>query len=81
MFRAAKYGNRKAAKVFVLRNPKLPDIPNEKGYLPIHVAATSGHMETVQYLLRVTRSPLDDDRGVQLLCNLINSGLYGKCNI
>lgn len=78
IFRAAKYGHKKAVEAFVRRNPSLPNITNEKGYLPIHKAAKSGHKETVQFLLSVTQTGLDDKNGIDLLRYLINSGIYGK---
>ncbi|XP_031262159.1 uncharacterized protein LOC116120346 [Pistacia vera] len=77
IFEAARYGNTKAAKAFVHKNKELPNIRNSNGLLPIHEATVRGHKETIQYLLSVTRVPLDDTNGVTLLKNLINSSIYG----
>ncbi|XP_031251731.1 ankyrin repeat-containing protein C6C3.08-like [Pistacia vera] len=78
LFCAASFGNKKAAEAFVDRNKDLPNFPNIYGLLPIHRAAACGHKEMIQYLLKVTTAPLNDDKGVTLLKSLISSGLYGS---
>ncbi|XP_031276072.1 uncharacterized protein LOC116134519 [Pistacia vera] len=77
LFHSAIYGNRNAAKAYVLRNTEFPNIRNEEGYLPIHEAARYGHKGIIQYLLSKTKVRLDDDKGVQLIKDLISSGHYG----
>ncbi|XP_031269052.1 protein ACCELERATED CELL DEATH 6-like [Pistacia vera] len=77
IFHAAKCGNTKAAIAFVHKNKELPNLKDSEGLLPIHQAASRGHKETTQYLLSMTRVPLDDTNGVTLLKDLINSGIYG----
>ncbi|XP_031276067.1 uncharacterized protein LOC116134514 [Pistacia vera] len=76
---AAIYGNENAARVYVLRYPEFPNVRNEKDYLPIHDAVDYGQERVIQYLLSKTKVPLDDDKGVKLIKDLISSGHYGKC--
>ncbi|XP_044495887.1 uncharacterized protein LOC123218488 isoform X1 [Mangifera indica] len=78
LFCAASFRNTQAAKAFVGSNKNLPNVPNFKGYLPIHRAAACGHKEMIQYLLEVTTAPLNDEKGVPLFKSLISSGLYGS---
>ncbi|XP_031287176.1 uncharacterized protein LOC116145881 [Pistacia vera] len=77
IFHAAIYGNKKAAKAYVLRHPEFPNIRNRKGYLPIHEAAEYGHKGIIQYLLSKTEVLLDDGKGVKLIKDIISSGHYG----
>ncbi|XP_031287196.1 uncharacterized protein LOC116145900 isoform X2 [Pistacia vera] len=71
------YGNRKAVKAYVFRHTEFPNIRNEYGYLPIHTAAECGYKGIIQYLLSKTTARLDDNKGVELIRDLINSDLYG----
>lgn len=80
---AAKYGNTKAAKLLVARDPGLPNIWSDTNLLPLHLAALFGHKEMVLYLLTVTRdnespNPFTDRAGITLLISIVHSGFYGN---
>ncbi|KAA8547143.1 hypothetical protein F0562_003591 [Nyssa sinensis] len=51
---AAVRGNTKAARLFVKKNPSLPNIRNSGGSLPLHLAALRGKREMTYYLWKVT---------------------------
>ncbi|PIN24767.1 hypothetical protein CDL12_02491 [Handroanthus impetiginosus] len=78
---AARFGNTKAAKLLVARDPGLPDICSDTNMFPLHLAALIGHKEMVLYLLTVTRdneepNPFTDQPGITLLMNIVHSGFY-----
>ncbi|KAL0374584.1 UNVERIFIED_CONTAM: hypothetical protein Sradi_3374100 [Sesamum radiatum] len=78
---AAKYGNTKAAKLLVARDPGLPHIWNDTNLLPLHLAALFGHKEMVLFLLTVTRdnevpNPFADQPGITLLISIVHSAFY-----
>ncbi|XP_026460851.1 uncharacterized protein LOC113362058 isoform X2 [Papaver somniferum] len=80
---AAMYGYAKTAEVMVRENPKLTQIEDGDGSVPLDTALTSvtvGQRKTVEYLYSVTRhdhpSPFSGQRGASLLCNTIEVGFY-----
>ncbi|KAL2553767.1 Ankyrin repeat family protein [Forsythia ovata] len=78
---AAKYGNIKAAKLLVARDPGLPHIWSDTNLLPLHLAALFGHKEMVSFLLTVTKdniepNPFADKPGITLLISIVYSGFY-----
>ncbi|KAK9280797.1 hypothetical protein L1049_003686 [Liquidambar formosana] len=79
--RAARVGNTKAAELLVKENPNLLKEQNDFGNTPLHLAAKYGHMETLRYLLNVTRreepSLFVGKSGVRLLNFLIVADFYG----
>ncbi|XP_026437341.1 protein ACCELERATED CELL DEATH 6-like isoform X3 [Papaver somniferum] len=80
---AAMYGYTEAAKVLVNKNPRLTQIRDTKGRVPLQVAVqavTVGQTETVNYLYSVTRhvkpSPFLGHDGARLLCGAIDANFY-----
>ncbi|KAI3888486.1 hypothetical protein MKX03_015116 [Papaver bracteatum] len=80
---AAMYGYAEAAEMMVRENPKLTQIEDGDGSVPLDTALTSvtvGQRKTVEYLYSVTRhehpSPFSGRRGASLLCNTIEVGFY-----
>ena len=79
----AVLGNIQAAKLFVRKNPDLPNIWNNDGSLPLHLAAMRGEREMTLFLLSVTREdeeskPYEDEAGATLMRFAVNAGFYGK---
>ncbi|XP_026407129.1 uncharacterized protein LOC113302440 isoform X2 [Papaver somniferum] len=81
---AAQYGNLKAAKLMVRKNPGLLRILSKKGYTPLEIAVsfvTTGQKEVVKYLYFVTQDVYPTlfsgyDDGAGLLCDLIEANFY-----
>ncbi|KAI3878825.1 hypothetical protein MKX03_014554, partial [Papaver bracteatum] len=80
---AALFGYAKAAKMMVTKNPKLTQIVDRSGKVPLHYALTSvtaGQRETVEYLYSVTRhedpSPFSGYQGDTILRWTIDAGFY-----
>ncbi|KAI3900439.1 hypothetical protein MKW92_021948 [Papaver armeniacum] len=80
---AAMYGYAEAAEVMVRENPKLTQMEDGDGSVPLDTALTSvtvGQRKTVEYLYSVTThehpSPFSGRRGASLLCNTIEVGFY-----
>ncbi|KAI3980311.1 hypothetical protein MKX01_001382, partial [Papaver californicum] len=80
---AAMYGYTEAAKVLVDKNPRLTQIRDTKGRVPLQLAVqavTIGQTETVKYLCSVTRhvkpSPFLGHDGARLLCSTIDANFY-----
>ncbi|XP_057461316.1 uncharacterized protein LOC130774305 isoform X1 [Actinidia eriantha] len=77
----AVLGNIQAAKLFVRKNPDLPNIWNNDGSLPLHLAAIRGEREMTLFLLSVTREdeeskPYEDEAGATLMRFAVNVGFY-----
>ncbi|KAI3879834.1 hypothetical protein MKX03_000453 [Papaver bracteatum] len=82
---AALFGYAKAAKMMVTKNPKLTQIVDRSGKVPLHYALTSvtaGQRETVEYLYSVTRhedpSLFSGYQGDTILRWTIDAGFYGN---
>ncbi|KAI3872952.1 hypothetical protein MKW92_025606 [Papaver armeniacum] len=80
---AAICGHAKAAKMIVNKNPRLTQIVNRNGMVPLERALTSvtaGQRETVEYLYSVTKhehpGPFSGDQGDSLLRHMIDAGFY-----
>ncbi|KAI3912903.1 hypothetical protein MKW92_016086 [Papaver armeniacum] len=80
---AAICGHAKAAKMIVNKNPRLTQIVNRSGMVPLERALTSvtaGQRETVEYLYSVTKhehpGPFSGDQGDSLLRHMIVAGFY-----
>ncbi|GFZ05618.1 ankyrin repeat family protein [Actinidia rufa] len=77
----AVLGNIQADKLFVRKNPDLPNIWNNDGSLPLHLAAIRGEREMTLFLLSVTREdeeskPYEDEAGATLMRFAVNVGFY-----
>ncbi|KAI3836079.1 hypothetical protein MKW98_016383 [Papaver atlanticum] len=80
---AALYGNKKAAAEIISKNPKLTQIRDEYGRIPLEIAidhVSDGQKDIVKYLYSKTRdeepSPFFGPDGAELLCSAIESGFY-----
>ncbi|KAA8544477.1 hypothetical protein F0562_022483 [Nyssa sinensis] len=79
---AACVGNTQAAEILVDKNSDLPHIQNNFGFLPIHYAAANANKDMLRYLqtvaeknVRVRPNPFEEECGIQLLIDVIVSGL------
>ncbi|KAI3921432.1 hypothetical protein MKW98_013366 [Papaver atlanticum] len=81
---AARDGFTEAVKMLVIKNPRLTQIRNHQGKVPLQLAIEStadvGQWETVKYLFSVTRhvkpSPFLGPNGARMLCGAIAANLY-----
>ncbi|GMQ06584.1 hypothetical protein CsSME_00051118 [Camellia sinensis var. sinensis] len=77
----AVLGNIIEAKLIVEKNPDLPNIWNNDGSLPLHLAAMHGQRKMTLFLLSVTRDdeeskPHESEAGATLMRFAINVGFY-----
>ncbi|XP_028059241.1 uncharacterized protein LOC114262979 [Camellia sinensis] len=77
----AVLGNIIEAKLIVEKNPDLPNIWNNDGFLPLHLAAMHGQRKMTLFLLSVTRDdeeskPYEGEAGATLMRFAINVGFY-----
>ncbi|KAL2533247.1 Ankyrin repeat family protein [Abeliophyllum distichum] len=79
---AAQHDNVEAAQLLVNKNHELLNICNERGILPIHLAALTAHRETTSYLFSVGlkdeihSSLLKNIAGGELMLYLVNARFY-----
>ncbi|KAF7152073.1 hypothetical protein RHSIM_Rhsim01G0121800 [Rhododendron simsii] len=75
---AADHGNIDGAKMLVRKNPDLPNVKDNKGFIPLNLAAARGSREMVLFLMEKTKQEvkLMDGVGEELLRDLIISELY-----
>ncbi|RVW13385.1 hypothetical protein CK203_107962 [Vitis vinifera] len=81
LFKAARAGNIKAAKLLVNKNPSLPNICSHSNLAPLHSAVRYGHKELTLYLLSVTRDdvdpyPFSNSPGIELLRRALMVGFH-----
>ncbi|KAL7189523.1 hypothetical protein ACSBR1_039217 [Camellia fascicularis] len=77
----AVLGNIIEAELIVEKNPDLPNIWNNDGFLPLHLAARHGQRKMTLFLLSVTRDdeeskPYEGEAGATLMRFAINVGFY-----
>ncbi|XP_059591425.1 uncharacterized protein LOC100248044 isoform X3 [Vitis vinifera] len=81
LFKAARAGNIKAAKLLVNKNPSLPNICSHSNLAPLHSAVRYGHKELTLYLFSVTRDdvdpyPFSNSPGIELLRRALMVGFH-----
>ncbi|GMQ06575.1 hypothetical protein CsSME_00051109 [Camellia sinensis var. sinensis] len=79
----AVLGNIIEAKLVVEKNPDFPNIWNNDGSLPLHLAAMHGQRKMTLFLLSVTRDdeeskPYEGEAGATLMRFAINVGFYSE---
>ncbi|KAL9411955.1 hypothetical protein AB3S75_045539 [Citrus x aurantiifolia] len=76
LFYAAASGSVELAKETMKDNRSIATLPDNDGMLPIVRAASLGRTEVVEFLYRETKNSLKDDDCIELLVQLIETGLY-----
>ncbi|KAJ4702447.1 Ankyrin repeat family protein [Melia azedarach] len=77
LFFAAASGKVELAQEIVKNNKEIAMIPDDRGTLPIDMAAWLGDKRMVEYLYQET-TPLNEEHRKQLFISCIETDLYGK---